>query len=98
MVVRRVGVLSIGKVTGVLYALMGLIFGAFYSLIALIGLATSAVNQDSAGMALSALFGVGAVIILPLLYGAMGAGLAMISALLYNVVAGYVGGIRLEVE
>ena len=41
MVIRRVGPLSVAKVAGVLYALMGLIIGGCISLFSLVGSATS---------------------------------------------------------
>jgi hypothetical protein len=46
----------------------------------------------------SAIFGVGAVIFLPLLYGFFGAIGALISSAIYNMVAGMVGGVELTIE
>jgi hypothetical protein len=45
-----------------------------------------------------AIFGVGAVIVLPIMYGVFGALGAMLSAALYNVTAGAVGGVELTIE
>jgi hypothetical protein len=44
------------------------------------------------------LFGAGAVIALPLFYGALGFVTTFLAALLYNAVAGMVGGVELEVQ
>jgi hypothetical protein len=97
MIIRRVGVFSVAKLAGALYGLMGLLFGALFSLISLVGTVASAGagNEDAVfGM----IFGVGAVVIFPLFYGIFGALFAALSAALYNLVAGFVGGIEIEVD
>ena len=43
-------------------------------------------------------FGVGAVVILPIVYGILGAIFGALTAALYNLVAGMAGGLRLDVE
>ena len=90
MIVKQVGVLSLAKVLGTLYALLGLIVGAFMSLIAIVG--GMGQNRGAEGV----IFGIGAVIILPLMYGFGGLIGGLITGALYNVVAGIVGGIELE--
>ncbi len=98
MTLKRVGVLSAGKVSGVLYGLLGLIFGVIFALFSLLG-AGIAVTQTGESTALfGALFGVGAVIFMPLFYGAMGFIMGIIMAALYNLVAGWVGGVELHLE
>ena len=47
MMVRRVGVVSLGKVLGVLYALLGLIVGALFAIISLLGAAVEAANSQA---------------------------------------------------
>ena len=94
MIVKRVGPLSLAKITGVLYALMGLIFGTVISLISLVG--SSFVPKEAGPM--SMLFGVAAVIALPIFYGVVGFIMTLIGAALYNLVAGWVGGVELDVQ
>jgi hypothetical protein len=94
MVVKRVNPLSSAKIAGVLYAIMGLLFGGLFSLFAMLGAFTAPDND--AGM-LGAMFGMGAVILMPILYGCMGFVTTLIFAALYNVVAGMVGGIEIDV-
>lgn len=95
MVIRRVDVLSLGKVLGTLYALMGLIFGALFSLFAVLGAAIgSAAGEEEAIFGL--VFGAGAVVVLPLFYGLMGFLGGMLTAFFYNLAAGWVGGIVVE--
>lgn len=97
MILKRIGVMSCGKMLGVLYALMGLIFGAIFSLLSLVGaMAGMASGEDQAVFGL--FFGVGAIVILPILYGIFGFLGGLLSAFLYNVVAGFAGGIELGLE
>jgi hypothetical protein len=95
MVIRRVRPLSAAKVAGMLYALMGLIIGAFISLFSLVG---GAMMPKDAPGGFGILFGAAAIIVLPICYGIMGFIAAAISAALYNLVAGWVGGIELDVQ
>lgn len=100
MVIRKVGVLSCGKVMGALYALLGLIFGAIVALISLAGAGLSSMASDESGMPgmFGAFLGAGAIIFLPILYGVCGFLGGLITALIYNLVAGAVGGIELDVQ
>ena len=95
MIVRRVGPLSFAKVTGMLYALMGLIFGACISLFSLVG---SALTPKGMPGGMGMLFGVGAIIALPIFYGILGFITSLIGAALYNLVASWVGGVELDVQ
>ena len=99
MTIKRVSPVSVGKVAGLLYALVGLLVGAMFSLIAFAGgMAAGAAGEEAGhGAMFGALFGVGAIVIFPILYGVMGFISAMIMALIYNLVAGIVGGIEIDV-
>ena len=94
MVVKSIGVLSVGKVLACLYALLGLLVGGFFSLLAIAGAAAGAANGGPAAL----LFGVGAIIILPIFYGLIGFVGGIIMAALYNVVASIAGGIEVQLE
>ena len=97
MVLKRIGILSAGKIAGLIYACFGLLVGAFFSLFALIGsVAGMSAGEEEAAFGL--LFGVGAVIIMPLFYGFIGFVGGLISALIYNLLAKVVGGLELELE
>ena len=95
MVIRRIGPMSCARISGTLYAVMGLILGAIFSLVALAG-GFGAESPEAAGFA--AVFGVAAIIILPFLYGGIGFIATFIAAWLYNVFAGVVGGIELDLQ
>jgi hypothetical protein len=94
MIIRRVGPLSVAKVSGVLYGLFGLIFGALISLFSVVGTAFAPRDAGFAGM----LFGVAAVVVLPIFYGLLGFIMTLIAAALYNLIAGWVGGIEIDVQ
>jgi hypothetical protein len=95
MIIRRVGPLSCAKLAGLLYAAMGFVIGAFFSLAAAIG----GFASESGGDAMfAAIFGIGAVVILPLFYGGLGFVTTLIAAWLYNVTAGVVGGVEIETQ
>jgi hypothetical protein len=95
MVLKSVGVLSVAKLMGVMYAAMGLIFGAFMSLFSLVG-AIAAQQQHQGGEIAALAFGVGSIVVLPIFYGIMGFVGGLISAFIYNLVAGVVGGIEFD--
>lgn len=82
--IRRFGVGQTAKVLGVLYMLVGLVFVPFFLLAAMF-----APNQ--AGM------GVGFAVAMPVIYGLCGFVFTAIGCLIYNVVAGWVGGIEIEI-
>jgi hypothetical protein len=95
MVIKRVGPLSCAKISGTLYAIMGLVVGAIVSVVSMAGGFAS--DNDGAG-AIGAMIGASAIVVLPLLYGCMGFIVTLIGAWIYNVLAGLVGGIELEVQ
>ena len=96
MVVRKVGVVSVAKILAALYAGMGLLIGGVFALISLVSAGWMA-GQDGPAW-LGAVFGVGAVVLLPIFYGLLGLIGGAIMAALYNLFAGMVGGIELDLQ
>ena len=94
MIVKQIGVLSAGKMLGALYGILGLLAGGLFTLFAMIGISGS--GEGSGQFAF--LFGVGAIIIFPLMYGFMGFVGGIISAALYNLLSSVVGGIEIEMS
>lgn len=93
MVIKAIKPMSFAKISGAMYALMGLLIGGMFSLFAMIG---GAASGDSGAGAFGAIMGIGAIIFFPILYGVMGFVFSLIGALLYNLVAGMVGGVEFE--
>lgn len=97
MVLKKIGILSIGKIAACIYGAMGLIFGAILSLVSIVGAGIGAASGEQEAF-FGALFGVGAIIVLPIFYGLIGAIAAMIGSAIYNLAASVVGGIEIELE
>lgn len=97
MVIRKVGALSLGKMMGILYTVFGLLIGIVIATASLFGLIARVGNPGDASP-LALLFGMGAIIIIPVFYGVLGFVFGVIGALLYNVVAAVAGGIELTVD
>jgi len=98
MVLKSVGVMSCGKIGGTLYGLMGILLGGIFALISTLGLALGQSSSSGAPAWLGAFFGVGSIILFPIIYGIMGFIGGLITAVLYNVLAGFVGGIEMELQ
>jgi hypothetical protein len=92
MVINRVGPLSSAKVVGLLYAIIGLVFGAIISLIAAMG------NFGHGGVAGGPFLGVAAVVFAPVAYGIMGFVMTLIMAALYIALAKLVGGVEIDLR
>jgi len=98
--IKRIAPLQAGKMLGALYACMGLILLPFFALAAVAGAFAPSAEQ-SAGAPAPALFAgmmFGFGIFMPIVYGVMGFIGGIIAAALYNVFAGWIGGIEVEVE
>jgi hypothetical protein len=95
MELRSVDPLSVAKILGAMYAAMGLVFGCLFALIGLVaGPLASGRGQALPGF----MFGIGAVIVLPILYGGMGLVSGAIGGWLYNVFADLLGGVRVDLQ
>ncbi|MFO1461056.1 MAG: hypothetical protein U1G08_16830 [Verrucomicrobiota bacterium] len=92
-ILKRIAPLQLGKMLGVLYGAMGILLVPIFLIVSLIGSQMPA--QQRAGMMT---FGVGFAILAPVFYGVMGFVIGVIGALIYNLVAKWIGGIEVEVE
>jgi len=91
---KRMDVLSVGKIAGVTYALMAVLFVPIF----LIAIVAGAFNQDKEAAVFSGIVGIVLAIAMPLIYGAMGFVFGCISALIYNLVAKKIGGLKFELQ
>jgi hypothetical protein len=100
MRIRRVDPISAAKIGGVLYAGFGLLIGACVSVVMMtIGGAAALSEEGSPGGAfVGMLFGAGSIVILPIVYGILGAVTMLIAAWLFNVSAKIAGGLEIEVQ
>lgn len=95
MIIKRIGPLSLAKLSAMLYAIFGLVLGGIFSLIALAG-GFASDTAEAAGV--EAMIGVAAVMVFPILYGLMGFVISLIGAWLYNVAAGVIGGVEVDMQ
>jgi hypothetical protein len=97
--IKKVDPTSLGKVLGVLYALLGFIIGLFFAAFGSIfsGLMNSVGGDEASTSTFSTLFGVGSIIFFPIFYGIIGLIGGVLMGFLYNLVAGWVGGVKMEV-
>lgn len=84
--IRRVNPVQIAKVSGVIYGLLGFLVTPIVFLASMLG---SSEFQ---------MFGIGIALFMPIIYGLIGAVFTFLAALVYNLVAGWVGGIEVEAD
>jgi hypothetical protein len=97
---KHIGPGSAFKVGLVTYAFLGLILGICMALFSMVAgsLSSMAGGQASAARAFGFGMGIGAIIIFPILYGVIGGIFAAIGAVIYNLVAGWVGGLEVDIS
>jgi len=103
MTIKRFSVFSVAKIQSLLGFVIGLIIGVIYGLFfMLFGAAMSSLmpqgeNQAMGGLG-SVVGGIVIMIAVPVFYGILGFIGGAIGALVYNIAAGVVGGIRFDLE
>ncbi len=96
MVIKRIAPLSAARITATVYAVFALPVGSYIAA-ARIFRAPSSPHQGLTPL-FDFVFGSGAIILLPLVYAALGFVITFLAALLYNFLASIVGGIQIDVE
>ena len=88
--ISRLSIHQTAKVLAILYGMMGLLFIPIF-------LVVSMAAPGDAGM-LGMGMGLGAALVFPIMYAVFGYVFVAIGCLLYNLVAGWVGGIEVEMR
>lgn len=83
--------MSAAKISGVAYAVMGFVFGVLFAGVALLAKETGSGTE-------TLIFGIGAPIALPLMYGGLGFVFAYLTVMVYNFFASKIGGVIIETE
>ena len=91
---KRIGPGSAFKVGMAVYAALGLLGGLIFAAVSTLG---GAVLPREAGV-FRMFFGVGAIIFLPIFYGIIGGICGAIGAAVYNLVAGWIGGLEVDIS
>ena len=95
MVITRIGPMSLATIVATAHAVLGLVLGGIFSTISLAcGFTSNNWEVPNSG----AMLGVGVILVFPILYAFIGFIMTLFAAWLYNIVAGYVGGIEIEVQ
>ena len=91
--IERIGVLSFGKINGVIGAVFGLIVGIFFSLI----FSFIPMTPEGADFP-SLMFGTLSIVFLPIMYGLIGFLFGILFAFIYNIVVKWTGGLEIEIK
>ncbi len=91
--VKKIGVFSLAKIEAVMGAVIGFIAGIIWAIIG-----TAFIGFAGPGMPFGSglLFGIAAIVLLPILYALIGFIGGALVAFIYNIVAGWIGGIEIE--
>ena len=90
---KRIGPGSAFKIGLVVYAVLGLIIAIPFSLIGMIaGSMMASSGMPGAGL------GLFAIVVFPICYGLIGGIFAALGAVVYNLVAGWVGGLEVDIS
>jgi len=95
---KRIAPVKFGLVLGILYGLISLIFIPFFLLAVVLGSAVTPTTDGSTHQAMGIGIALVFSLILPVFYAVIGGLVGMLIAWIYNVIAGWVGGIEFEVE
>ena len=103
MTIRRFGIFSVAKMQSLVMFVIGLIIGVIYGLLFMVfGAAISAFGARGEGSVASGvpsiIGGVVIMIAVPIFYAVIGFIGGAIGALVYNLAAGMIGGIKFELE
>lgn len=100
--VKKIGVLSFAKFQAILGAFIGLACGVLYSFggLAIDTLVTLDLitSTETPGLSFGTILAFGALIGMPIILSAAGFLLGLVEAVLFNSVAKWFGGFRLEIE
>jgi uncharacterized membrane protein (DUF485 family) len=95
--IKSITPMQAAKVLAALHGAMALIFVPFFLLFALsASFLPKAANAPPAGAMIG--IGIGLAILMPVFYAVSGFIMGLLGAVIYNLIAGWVGGIEFEVE
>lgn len=99
MRIKRIRIASAAKVFGFLSALIGLIFGEIAAFLATqFHLNLPHLSDEIMGLPTHSALGLASLVVIPLVYGLAGFLVGALVAMMYNLSAGWFGGIEVEYE
>jgi hypothetical protein len=93
--IKHIGPGSAFKIGLVLYGFMGLLLGILFALVSKVG---GSFILPAEASVWRMFFGVGAIVFMPICYGILGGVFGAIGAVVYNLVAGWVGGLEVDIN
>lgn len=96
--ITRIGIFSLARIMGGVGLAFGLIFGAIFSLFSLVGGAFAFADGGGAEGFVGLIFGLGAVIVLPILYGGFAFLQGLITGFVVNLALSLFGGLEIELR
>ena len=98
---KRIGPGSAFKIGAVTYAILGLFVGACFAFISMMAGSLGSLagtHGNPAARAFGLGMGLGAILVVPIMYGIFGGIAGAIGALIYNLVAGWIGGLEVDIS
>ena len=95
MELKSIDSLSAAKMYGILMGLVGFLVGGVLAVFSMVGIAAGEGIEGEEGILSVGAFG---IVILPVMYGVLGAITGAIGALLYNLIAHVFGGVRITLD
>ncbi len=92
--VKKIDVISLARIVGIIYLVIGLIAGLIFACFGLLAL-VSGIDDMGVGLGEAGIMLLG-VCFLPIFYGVIGFIAGAIIALIYNLVANRFGGVKFE--
>ena len=97
--IKRIGPGSAFKVGLITYAFVGLVVGVIMACVSMVAGSLAGIADAGVGARVLGLgFGFGAIIIAPIMYGIVGGIGAALGAVVYNLAAGWVGGLEVDIS
>lgn len=97
--IRHINIVQWALVSGLIYAALGLILGLFWiPVAALMTAASGGMMHGGGGGMMGAGLGLFAIIVFPIMYFVIGFVVGIIFSALYNLVAGWTGGVEMKLE
>ena len=96
--ITRIGIFSLARIMGGVGLVFGLIFGAIFSLVSLAGVGLAFAEGSGAEGFIGLVFGLGAVIVLPLLYGGFAFLQGLLTGFVVNLALSLFGGLEIELS
>jgi len=94
MELKKIGILSLGKIAGLFGIIYGLILGIFYSFVYSKSSVLASLGQQIPAVITT--LGYASIIVMPIIIGIIYFVVGIIGALIYNLLASRVGGVKLE--